>query len=154
MAEITALGATLLHSLWQATLLALLLWSISRYGKMDATGRYRMAYGMLLLQVTLSVATFLYYYSPAPRLESSVKQVVIAFVGFSPGEMTAYNRFTDPDFWMTALVGCWLLALVTGSARLGVSFWRVRRMLRVQSVRRRKSVGRLRRAGATDHSAS
>ena len=136
MAEITALGATLLHSLWQATLLALLLWSISRYGTLGAAARYRMAYGMLLLQVTLSVVTFLRYYTPAPRLESSVKQVVIAFVGFHPAEGQTYDRFTDPDFWMTALVGCWLLTMVVGSVRLGASFRRVRRMLWMQSVRR------------------
>ncbi len=131
MAEITALGATLLHSLWQATLLAFLLWSVSRYGTLGAAGRYRVAYGMLLLQLALSAATFLYYYTPAPRLESSVKQVVIAFVGFSPTEVPTYHRFTDPEFWMTALVGCWLLAMVVGSVRLGTSFWRVRRMQRL-----------------------
>ena len=136
MAEITALGATLLHSLWQATLLALLLWSISRYGTLGAAARYRVAYGMLLLQLALSVVTFLHYYTPAPHLESSVKQVVIAFVGFHPAEGPTYNRFTDPDFWMTALVGCWMVAMVVGSVRLGTSFWRVRRMLRVQTVRR------------------
>ena len=136
MAEITALGATLLHSLWQATALALLLWSVSRYGKLTAAGRYRVAYGTLLLQVVLSVGTFLQYYTPAPRLESTVKQVVIAYMGYLPASAPTYNRFTDPDFWMTSLVVCWLAAMLVGSGRLAVSFWRVRGMLGAQSVQR------------------
>ncbi|CAH1002320.1 hypothetical protein LEM8419_03228 [Neolewinella maritima] len=130
MAEITALGTTLLHSLWQATLLALLLWGVSRYGTLSAAGRYRTAYGALLLQLALSAATFAWYYTPTGHLESSMQQYVIAYVGFPSDTSPAYDRFTDPDFWMTALVACWLIAVFVGALRLAISFWRVRRMQR------------------------
>lgn len=128
MADITALGATILHSLWQATLLALILWGISRRKGLTSVFRYRLAYGTLLLQVGLSVLTFLHYHTPAHRLEESIKLVMIEWVSAGSVATAASPSYSDSTFWMTALVACWLLSVVLGAARLSVSFGRVRRM--------------------------
>lgn len=129
MHEVTAIGATLLHSLWQATMLAGLLRLVSRNGRLSSATRYRIAYGALLLQGLLSILTFLHYHTPAPRLEATVKQAVIEFVSVNPA-MSERSSFTDPAFWMSALVACWLLSVLVGASRLTVSFCRVRRMQR------------------------
>lgn len=129
MAEINALGATLLHSLWQATLLAGVLWSVARYGRQGAAGRYRLAYGTLIGQLLLSVATFFHYYSPAPRFEGTVKRVIVELV-YTPSATPTTTALAEPAFWMFALVGCWLLSILVGSAKLLYSFGRVRGMQR------------------------
>ena len=126
MIDPTLLGVTLLHSLWQATLLAALLWLISRHRGLTAVLRYRLAFGALLLQLLLSVATFLYYYRPGVHLESSVKRVVIDYVLLS--ETTAPLPTESPVFWMWALTACWALSIAVGSLKLGISFGRGRRM--------------------------
>ncbi|MEJ8758407.1 M56 family metallopeptidase [Pontibacter sp. H259] len=66
-ALVKALGWTLLHSLWQGALvaltLALLLVLLQRH---NATLRYYMGTGAMVLQLLLSAATFAHYYTLAP----------------------------------------------------------------------------------------
>lgn len=129
MHDVMALGATLLHSLWQATLLAAVLWLVAHYARTSAPFRYRLAYGTLLLQLVLSVITFLHYYTPAPRFEGTIKRVMIDFVAV-PADTADPSFLSDPTFWMTTLVVCWLLSTLVGTSKLLVSFGRVRRMQR------------------------
>ena len=126
MIDPTVLGATLLHSLWQGTLLAALLWLVSRHRGIAADIRYRFAYGALLLQAVLSVATFFYYHQPGTHLESELKRVVVDYLVI-PGP-AATHPSTSPAFWMWALTVVWALSIVVGSTRLTLSFWRGRRM--------------------------
>ncbi|PPK88115.1 beta-lactamase regulating signal transducer with metallopeptidase domain [Neolewinella xylanilytica] len=128
LSDIAALGTTILHSLWQATLLAGLLWLVSRNQRLTARARYGLAYATLLVQCSLSVITLLYYRAPNPHLEATVKQAVIDFVAAAPpGAVTRHLLYT-PDFWMGALVSCWLLGMLVGTLRLSVSLWQSRRM--------------------------
>jgi hypothetical protein len=57
------LGWTILHSLWQATLLAGLLWAGSRLTTSSVL-RYRLAYSTLLAHFFVSCLTFSWLYSP------------------------------------------------------------------------------------------
>ena len=62
---VTAIGATVLHSLWQATILALGLWLASRYLQFSPARRYRLAFATLLLQLIVSSLTFYFVYESA-----------------------------------------------------------------------------------------
>lgn len=67
-ASVTALGWTLVHSIWQGSLIALsaaLIWYVSR--KQSASLRYNFGIGFLALQVLASVFTFVYYYKEAAK---------------------------------------------------------------------------------------
>ena len=130
MNDVMALGATLLHSLWQATLLAAILWFVSRHTRAGAAIRYRLAYGTLLIQLALTAVTFLHYYTPAPRFEGTVKRVMIDFVAAPSATTPDASLLSDPTFWMTALVVCWLVSTLVGTGKLLVSFRRVSRMQR------------------------
>lgn len=120
------LATTLLHSLWQATLLAGLLWLVSRHRGLSPAFRYRLAYGTLLAQLALSVGTYLHYRTPAPRLEGEVKQLVIDWVTATPTGVGA--DFTTPTYWLHVLVLIWVVSVVVGTLRTAISFGRVRRM--------------------------
>lgn len=62
----TALGWTVLHSLWQGALLvALLKCSFQLWPKSSARNRYRVAYGLLVGQLLLAIGTFFILYQPA-----------------------------------------------------------------------------------------
>ncbi len=127
MLDIPALGATLLHSLWQATALAALLWSVSRLRGLSANFRYRFGFAALLAQVVLSVATYLHYHTPAPRLEANVKQLVIEWVA-APAAALPAPDYSSPNYWMHALVILWGISSLVGLLRTVIGFGRVRRM--------------------------
>ncbi|WP_116106007.1 M56 family metallopeptidase [Lewinella sp. IMCC34191] len=130
ISDIAALGTTILHSLWQATLLAGVLWLVSRQRGLSARTRYSFAYATLVGQCLLSAATFLHYRSPSPHLEATVKQAVIEMVAAGPAVSTPRHLLYTPDFWMAALVSCWLVGMLVGSLKLSVSLWHLRRMQR------------------------
>ncbi|MGB3800406.1 MAG: M56 family metallopeptidase [Lewinella sp.] len=130
ISDIAAIGTTILHSLWQATLLAGILWVISRRQGLSARLRYTLAYATLVIQCLLSTGTFLYYRSPSPHLEATVKQAVIDLVAAGPVLPDSRHMLYTPDFWMAALVSCWLLSMLVGSLKLSVSLWQLRRMQR------------------------
>ena len=128
--HIVALGSTILHSLWQATLLAGLLWLISRQPRLPARSRYAVAYGLLLLQCVLSIGTFLHYRTPNSRIEAAVRQAMVDFVALPTASAPAVDTLYTPEFWMAALVSCWVLAMAVGSIRLSVSLWQVKGLRR------------------------
>ena len=134
VSDIVALGSTILHSLWQATLLAGILWLISRQPKLPARSRYALAYGLLLLQCVLSIATFIHYRTPNPRIEATVRQAVVDFVAPRPTSALTVDTVYSPEFWMAALVTCWLLGMAVGGIKLSVSLWEVKRLRRAAAV--------------------
>lgn len=66
----SALGYTLLHSLWQGALIVLVFWLLS-LGIKQARHRYYLAMGSLMLLVGVSVLTFFYLYQPAQSFNLS-----------------------------------------------------------------------------------
>lgn len=124
---VSALGWTLLHSLWQATALAALLWLVSRSSD-NARLRYGLAYSTMMVQLALSIFTFGWIYEPA------IAQSTI------PGSVEMFAVFTAPEqgvsHWnaerlMGWVVVFWLVGLSIGSVRMGIAFGRVRRMQRM-----------------------
>ncbi|MEM9259196.1 MAG: hypothetical protein AAGA62_06080, partial [Bacteroidota bacterium] len=72
---IEGLGWTILHSLWQAVLLAGVLWLASR-AIASARKRYWLAYGTLLAQLLVSLATFCWLYEPAVTVVTPSAEVL------------------------------------------------------------------------------
>ncbi len=124
-ALVAALGMTILHSLWQALLLAGLLWSISRFAR-SARLRYRLAYGTLLLQLALSVLTLTWLYAPATSGASSAGNSTLVLTEFTV--TTTGAGWWNPTVFLCWVVVFWVVGLAIGTIRLGVSFGRVRRM--------------------------
>ncbi len=118
-ALLQATGMTILHSLWQATLLAGLLWAVSRYTPLRATGRYRLAFGTLLLQAAASGFTFGYYYDPplaevaAGHTAGGGAQDAGLFLTQAPTSL-----WTTAEFWLVLLVICWAAGLIAGRRSL------------------------------------
>jgi len=124
---VSALGWTLLHSLWQATALAGLLWLVSRSGD-NARLRYGLAYGTMMAQLALSVFTFGYLYEPAIALSTSAAAGGEIFAVFTPPAEGI--RHWNAEWLMGWVVVFWLVGLSIGSVRMGIGFGRVRRMQR------------------------
>lgn len=123
-ALVDALGWTIVHSLWQATLLGGLLWVTSR-AISDAKTRYRLAYGILLSQFAVSIFTFGFCYEPAQAVATALPE----------GGLVMLLADNGASGWQTSqvlplVVLAWLAALIVGTLRLGFSFGRVRRMRR------------------------
>jgi beta-lactamase regulating signal transducer with metallopeptidase domain len=125
-ALVEALGWTIVHSLWQATLLAGILWMASRAIK-NAQLRYTLAYGTLLAQLVVSIVTFGWLYEPAKASAAvlTVSDFVQVF-GFSETTTGVWQQGNV----LPVVVILWGLGLLVGTLRLGVSFGRVRRMRR------------------------
>ncbi|WP_116126737.1 M56 family metallopeptidase [Lewinella sp. IMCC34183] len=127
-----AAGLTVLHSFWQASLLALLLWGISRVGRCAAEVRYRLGFALLLLQVLLSVCTFRYVYVPVSPAEVAlvvgwpVPATTVVVTAATP----APAFWALPEFWLAVLVGCWLLSMLVGGLRLFSAYVGARRVAR------------------------
>ncbi|MBB4080344.1 beta-lactamase regulating signal transducer with metallopeptidase domain [Lewinella aquimaris] len=133
-----AAGMTILHSFWQATLLALTLWVYSRQSGSRAESRYNLGFALLVIQVLVSVWTFSTYYEPAS--EALVEAVVLMSppVGTAlvePG-IAAPKAWLTPNFWLSLLVVSWAVSMVAGGIRLGWSYGQVRQLAaRSTSVR-------------------
>ena len=128
-----AVGMALLHSLWQATVLAIILWAVSQHPRSGAQGRYRLGYTLLLLQLTASAATFAYFYSPLPDGQAVAGRLTLSASALPQGEPPI--DWQTPAFWLVALVLLWLAGLVFGSVRLAWSYLSLRR-LRVRATLR------------------
>ena len=111
---IQAFGWTLIHSLWQGTLLALLA-ALSFYmlRKAKPNARYVAGVSSIVVQVVLSVITFAHYYVQAPAA-SITKPLPYA----APSTMIASGTYSLPvtlkaQLWIAAhlneLVICWLI---------------------------------------------
>ncbi len=125
-ALVSALGSTILHSLWQATLLAGLLWFGSRLTT-NSVLRYRFAYGTLVAQFFASALTFGWLYEPT--LADST--VAVSFVNFTPyAATTTEASWWQPGVFLSWVVVFWLFGLVIGTTRLAISLGRVRGMQR------------------------
>ncbi len=130
-ALLQAAGMAILHSLWQATLLAILLWVVSRYTSLKAEGRYRLAFSTLLLQAAVSGFTFGYYYEPA------VTEVVATNAGGGGARNAVIvlthsptSLWTTAEFWLVLLVICWAAGLLVGGSRLLISQQSIHRLKR------------------------
>lgn len=124
---VSAFGWTLIHSIWQGTLLMLIAVAAFYYlRKKSANTRYLTGVGFLFAQVIASVGTFIYYY---PKTTSAVTDVktLARYTALSTSRTWAEVSRDLPitfkvQMWLTAhlheLVICWLI----GSGILLVRF--------------------------------
>ena len=120
-------GMSVLHSFWQATLLASILWAASRYGRLKAPSRYALGYSLLLGQLLLSAMTFSYYYEPTPAYMLSLP----AGYPIEPSAVTvseAVPQWMSLAFWLPGLVAAWAAGFLIGSLQLALSYGRVRKL--------------------------
>lgn len=150
-AMVRALGWTLLHALWQAALVALLLRGGLRIAqRATAATRYILSTGALVMLLVLSAGTFARTYEP-PRFHS-MTQVTVMTLREVPApapfqtvdnlltpvpdwrdrlELTARTSAARLEPWLPVLVAVWALGLALMLVRLGGGLLVVRRLRRV-----------------------
>jgi bla regulator protein BlaR1 len=152
-ALLRAVGFTLLHSLWQGVVLALVVAVLLKLlQRQAAVVRYRLAAIALLTLVGLAAVTFGYYYGQTPLPVAASPHVVVVPSSYpAPLVLTpktvAVLSATPATAWrlllvattsyleqhLAVLVGLWLLGFVAMAVRLLAAFAYVRR-LRGQQV--------------------
>ncbi|MTB51185.1 M56 family metallopeptidase [Lewinella sp. W8] len=126
---VDALGWTILHSLWQASLLAGILWAVSRIPRgVSARTRYRLAFGTLLGQFVWSLITFFGLYEPVVAV--AYESAPPAFYLFAEAPMEAATPAAADTSLLFWVVIVWIVGAMIGALRLCWSFGRVRRMQR------------------------
>ena len=119
----TALGWTVLHSLWQAAALAILLAMILRLSpKLSAIWRYRLAYSMLLTVFALAAFNFYQLYDPGHDL---VTPTGWKTEGTFPVEFVGSTRWEGVQDWIVAYLDNHLSAIV-GFWFVGFAFFGIR----------------------------
>lgn len=119
----TALGWTVLHSLWQAAALAILLVMILRLSpKLSAIWRYRLAYSMLLTVFALAAFNFYQLYDPGHDL---VTPTGWKTEGTFPVEFVGSTRWEGVQDWIVAYLDNHLSAIV-GFWFVGFAFFGIR----------------------------
>ncbi|MGV3589787.1 MAG: M56 family metallopeptidase [Adhaeribacter sp.] len=115
-----ALGWTILHSLWQSTLIAVLL-SVAMLllHRQSSRLRYRVAIGALFLNLAVAVVTFSYYYQSHPA-NAGLKAVVAPTTSYfssqpAAAEESNFSLLTAASEYFAAhlplLVSLWLLGM-------------------------------------------
>ena len=115
---VSAFGWTLIHSIWQGTLLMLVAVAAFYFlRKKSANTRYLAGVGFLFAQVVASVGTFIYYYPKTTSAVSNVKALA-RYTALSASRTWAEVSRDLPltfkvQMWLTAhlheLVICWLI---------------------------------------------
>lgn len=133
---VQALGWTLVHSLWQAAVIAALLYLLLPRFR-TARQKYWLAYGALLLVLGVSIGTFVWYRAPSPSTEITALEITDGSVPALTAEHTPLvavapvpvAAFTD---WLEArysfLVACWLFGFGFFGLRLAGGLYYVRRL--------------------------
>lgn len=134
----TALGWTVLHSLWQSLLLVLVLSLAFRLRPtMRALWRYRLAYASLVLVFLMAV--FNYYQSYETVLEVAVSPVGWHTEGVFPVQIGTENDWNGYQHWLVGqldthlpmVVGFWFLGFAFFAVRLLGGFAYIYRLRRI-----------------------
>lgn len=125
-----AISWTVIHSLWQASLIALIMsWFLNRYKHEDAIIRYRISYAALLFVFIGSISTFCFYYGFNFNVVDEVIQedFAIALHGSHIDESSyMVSQISQFGFWLShnveLLASMWVLGVLLFSIKLGGSF--------------------------------
>lgn len=132
---VQALGWTLVHTLWQGTAIALVLWfALPRLS--SARQRYRVAYGALMGLALMASVTFAWVYAPAQPQQSGT---VVALVGEAGAELIPVSP--DLPEWIAGklegyhpvIVAVWLSGFLFFLLRLAAGLHYVHRLRRRQT---------------------
>jgi bla regulator protein BlaR1 len=142
-ALLRAVGFTLLHSLWQGMVLALVVAGLLQaLRERAAVVRYRLAALALATLMCLGVSTFAYYYQTAEPVAAESAElapaVVAAAIAQAKGTPLSSLQVSVPAWpsvvrgyveqQLPLLVAAWLLGLVVMTVRLGLALRYVRRL--------------------------
>lgn len=121
-----AISWTVLHSLWQASLIALIMsWFLNRYANEDAIVRYRISYAAMLFVLGAAVITFMTYYfmEAAGETTAAVTTVTVNLSGDLPTQAT--HVFSQLGFWIShnlnVVASMWILGVILFCFKLGGS---------------------------------
>jgi beta-lactamase regulating signal transducer with metallopeptidase domain len=143
---VVATGWTILHALWQATLLAGLVWGLYYAGRRwRPEYRYWLGMAALLGQLGWSIATFVEYLPTAASVPPGITGVLTpdgaAVVGAVIFGTEVQESLTIPAFLQLRLTPylpyfalAWLIGLILVATRFGAGLYHIRR-LRTQGVR-------------------
>lgn len=134
-----ALGWTLIHSLWQAGLAALLVAAVfALLPRLSAETRALLSYGGVILIVLMAGLTFTGQLGGAPLTPASTTLAASAGTGIGPVDVTPLSsgglnvsglRLLFMS-WIPALTGLWFLGVAIALGRLGGGVWQLRRLRR------------------------
>ncbi|MEM6394785.1 MAG: M56 family metallopeptidase [Bacteroidota bacterium] len=123
-----AVGLALLHSYWQAGLLALIIWWASRRPELSPKSRYRLAYGALLVLLIISICTSAGRFigsatevaATAPAIDHSVLVMGSeeAIAAPTTGVIAPVIAESESSTISIIFYRLWLLGLVLGSLHL------------------------------------
>jgi len=135
-----ALGWTVLHSMWQALLLALVLSLILRLrSDMSSLWRYRLAFSMLVLVLLAAIFNFYQLFDPAVQPSSRVP-VDWQTEGTFPLELVETSHWGGYWQWLIAYLDTHLPAIV-GFWLIGFAFFGLRLLSGLAYVHRLRYVG-------------
>jgi|GEM_PF-6169122 beta-lactamase regulating signal transducer with metallopeptidase domain len=125
-----ALGWALVHSLWQITILGLLLTVVLRL-VMNPEHRYRLAYGTLLLSFLVSLLTGSWYFMRFDLIDSVVVHVGVESFFYDPEPFVGNEPFTWVG-WLESqqpiIVQIWLIGFTLLTIRLAGGLWFLNRL--------------------------
>jgi bla regulator protein blaR1 len=129
--EITsALGWTLLHSLWQGLVLAILYFGMSKLLKSSEI-KYRLGIGAMLTQFGLAVGTFFYVGNFSYSTEVLVKKVMFLLKNYNKSQLEM-SLIEKIQFFLssnlTLIVQIWLVGVSVFFIKLIFDVWAVNRM--------------------------
>lgn len=129
-----ALGWTLVHALWQDTLVALILLALLRLlPRRFANARYGLSGLALAVSVLLPILTFLHVYQPLAALAAttSITTLTSAVAGFGSASLAQEPGWRE---WLGGalpwLSQGWLLGVLLLSSKTGLEYYQVRGLSR------------------------
>ena len=121
-----AISWTVLHSLWQASLIALIMsWFLNRYANEDAIVRYRISYAAMIFVLGASVMTFMTYYfmETGGEATAAATTVTVSLSGDLQSQPT--HVFSQLGFWIShnlnVVASMWILGVILFCFKLGGS---------------------------------
>lgn len=121
-----ALGYTLVHSLWQLAVTAIIL-SVVLAKKSSPRLRYRIAYSLLTGQLALSALTMGYYgytFTPNIVVLDAPSAVAIHQVPLPTTPTTLWEQLTELfEVWRSTIVSLWMLGMILLLTRMLGGYW-------------------------------
>jgi beta-lactamase regulating signal transducer with metallopeptidase domain len=125
---IQALGWTIIHSIWQGAIIALILFLIlPMIRHKEAHIRYHFAYGSLLFAFATALSTLLYYLQSSNDTNNSIVfseeslNAPVQSAGF--GSALQFSNYIEAN--LNIITGIWITGMIIYSIKLGLAFYNI-----------------------------
>ncbi len=134
---VNAITSTILHSLWQAPLIALLtFFALRKYKDKNASYRYNIAFFSMILILSGSLFTFLFYYLKANSFLITQDMANIASISFlNNNDITFAGTLNDDFTWLHwieqnsfRIAISWFIGALLFSTRIFTGLWNMNRI--------------------------